>query len=245
MQINIEKRHFNLIVGIMLVLGVIGVGMAVDTSGAFHDVSEVDWSSPIGNQLKISGSESGWGGWRYVMSLTSPGHAMIVFPESDLGFGMHKNGNFYWSYLGNYYPMRLTRTGDLIVRNSLTVAGKSVCLSNGAGCPDSGWDGVGSVPPQIVIPYKTNYVSKTRGYWSNGARYNDFNCDVPSKSFSGFTFVSDGEYVSVSGRGTCAKAPNCDSHGEYCHDFKVVKSCWINNEFYNWYNGQFGRAPPC
>ncbi len=144
MQINIDKRYFILFVGIILVLGVVGIGMAFDPNGAFHEVSEVDWSSPIDSQLKISGSESGWGGWNYIMSLTSPGHAMMVFPESNLGFGMHSNGNFYWSYLGNYHPMTLTRTGFLSVRSGLTVGGKNVCLADGTNCPANNGPSAGS-----------------------------------------------------------------------------------------------------
>ena len=63
--VNLDKKYFILFTGIILILGVIGVGMAVDTSGAYHNAEQIGWSGfvfPADIKAQLKGDVGNAGG---------------------------------------------------------------------------------------------------------------------------------------------------------------------------------------
>ncbi|WP_257667134.1 hypothetical protein [Parapedobacter tibetensis] len=77
--------------------------------------------------LSVAGANpiNGLNNFRNSIQIKSPSHGAIVYnpnEETELMFGFHSNGNFYWA-TGSAYVMQLSKTGDAKITNSLAVGG--------------------------------------------------------------------------------------------------------------------------
>ncbi|WP_289554030.1 hypothetical protein [Olivibacter sp. 47] len=80
-----------------------------------------------GGGLSISGSNptAGINGFKNVFQIKATDHAAIIFnprEATELMFGFHTNGSFYWG-TGANYVMQLNKTGDAHISNTLSVGG--------------------------------------------------------------------------------------------------------------------------
>lgn len=80
-----------------------------------------------GGGLSISGSNpiAGINGFKNVFQIKATDHAAIIFnprEATELMFGFHTNGSFYWG-TGTNYVMQLSKTGDAQISNTLSIGG--------------------------------------------------------------------------------------------------------------------------
>ncbi|MFC3197601.1 hypothetical protein ACFOET_08255 [Parapedobacter deserti] len=105
----------------LVVKGNIGVGVAnpaykLDVRGGGASISG---TNPI---ISVNGFNN-------MLQLQNAGHSAIVYnpgEDTELMFGFHSNGNFYWGSKTNGYGMTLTKSGQLNVETSVSIGDKKV-----------------------------------------------------------------------------------------------------------------------